>query len=94
MSREKLTQTMRFYAVPVHLREGLARYVVSGTEPGGFIQAVLQNDLKVAIVRGDKDSRAGITELVMWLIAEAPERCWGSPERYHDWIAHNGREGI
>lgn len=94
MSVEKLSRTMSAFAVPMHLRNGLASYILHGTEPGGFLRAVLHNNLRDAILRADKDSRAGLGELVIWLVSEAPERCWGSPERYHDWVAHNGQEGL
>jgi hypothetical protein len=94
MTYDSLYASMRLYAVPQNLRDAVARYITHGTEPGGFVQAVLQNDLKSAVVRAGVSSKSGLVDLVMWLIAEAPESCWGSSERYRDWIAHNGQERV
>lgn len=94
MTPAGLEQSMSAFAVPRHLRDGIVRYLINGTEPGGFLQAVLKNDLCMAVVRADRESRSGLAELVLWLYSEAPDKCWGSPERYHDWVAHNGQEGV
>ena len=74
------------YGVPVHLREGLRRYVDEKVETGGFLRAVLENDLKEAVTRGDTASMDGLTCVVGYLFNQAPEACWGSKEAVKKWL--------
>jgi hypothetical protein len=90
MTEKELETSMAAFAVPSHLRGGIARWIMSGIEPGGFMQCVLQNDLRGAVTRASTSSRAGFLELVHWLIAEAPPQCWGSEGAYVDWANSGG----
>lgn len=94
MTERELVESMAAFAVPGHLRGGVARWIMTGTEPGGFLQAVLINDLKGAVTRGEPSSRAGLLQLVGWLIAEAPPMCWGSEGAYVDWVSSGGWQGL
>ena len=83
------------YMVPQHNWEGLLLWVNEGIEPGGFLQAVLRNDLRGAFERADMINRFCIREILCWLVTEAPVGCWGSAEDYDAWkAAHSaGRAG-
>lgn len=72
--------------VPEHIQEGLRDYVERHWEPGDFLSAVLSNDLKEAMGRADEQSRAGLFAIVKWLYNETPSTCWGSPERFANWL--------
>jgi hypothetical protein len=72
--------------VPPHLRAGLLRYVNDHRRPGGFLLAVLENDLSNAMGRADDESRAGLYAIVCWVYNEAPSTCWGSPEKVKAWL--------
>ena len=72
--------------VPEHILPGLKRYVDHHIEPGGFLRAVLENDLKEAFGRADEDSRNGLFDIVCWLYNCAPGKCWGSPEKVQAWL--------
>ncbi len=78
---EGLTQS----EVPRHLRAGLVRYFSDGILPGGFLQAVLCNDLRAAVGRADPYSTAALGILVMFLVEHAPARAWGSREKVLAW---------
>lgn len=71
--------------VPNHLVSGLALYVVMGIRPGGFMTAVLENDLKGAIACADANSYAGLKELVQFLYNSVPASCYGTPEKVEKW---------
>jgi len=71
--------------VPQHLRDGLVRYVADGILPGGFLQAVLANDLKWAVHRADPRSLATLPLLVWFLTDHAPSNAWGSREKVLAW---------
>ena len=62
------------------------RYVEKRWRPGGFLTAVLSNDLKEAFGRADEKSRAGLFAIVKWLYNEAPSTCWGNSDRVEAWL--------
>jgi hypothetical protein len=76
--------------VPEHLVSGLALYLVKGIEPGGFMMAVLENDLMGAFSRADINSRAGMFELVQFLYNDTPRNCHGSREAVMAWMKQGG----
>lgn len=73
-------------AVPEHLRGGLARYLDEHIRTGSFLEAVLSNDLRECFARGDIKSRAGLNDIVFYLVNHAPLACWGSPRHFERWI--------
>ena len=52
---------------------------------GSFTTALLSNNLS-AILRADKESLAGIKDLVRFIYNEIPAECWGSPEKVSAWL--------
>lgn len=73
--------------VPGHLHGGIILYIENGIEPGGFLQAVVQNDLREALGRADHINRDRLWDIVSWFWNYAPSSCWGSVETYNDWMA-------
>ena len=80
--------------VPVHLQEGLRRYLDYGIPPGHFLTAVLSHDLFDAINRGDDESIAGLVPLVRWLANKAPARSHGSRAIVAAWCDAGGSAGV
>jgi len=76
--------------VPEHLASGLGLYLVKGIEPGGFLMAVLENDLMEAFARADINSRAGMFELTKFLYNDTPGNCHGSREAVMAWMKQGG----
>jgi hypothetical protein len=72
--------------IPSWVIPTLERYIEERTMGGGFITAVLQNDLRGAIARADNDSLKGLRGIVTLLHCHAPDDCWGSKEKVNDWI--------
>lgn len=77
----------QYYGVPQHLRSALVRYVNDHDTVGDFLTAVLENNLRGAMMFADIESRAGLYALVKWLFNEVPSTCWGSEEAVKVWIA-------
>lgn len=75
------------YAVPDALTPGIVRYLHERIEPGGFLMAVLKNDLMEAAVRGDDRSIECLPGLARFLLNEAPVRSYGTPEKVAKWLA-------
>jgi hypothetical protein len=78
--------------VPEHLREGLVRYFADGILPGGFLQAVLCNDLEGAVHRHCGGGAAyTITVIRAFLIKDAPPDAWGSVTKVLAWTTTPNR---
>lgn len=90
-----LDETLRQYRVPDHIHEGLIAYIVEGRVPGSFLAAVLSNDLKNAVAFADDENRCALPQIIRWLYNEAPNPCWGSPEKFGAWLLkkHEDRYG-
>jgi hypothetical protein len=80
------------YNVPVHLREGLVRYLVHRIPPGHFLRAVLENDLAGAVSRGDEPSLAGLLRLVRFLHNEVTFMAHGSALIVREWLGARERD--
>lgn len=81
-------------AVPEHMRQGLIDFVHHGIPGGGFLEAVLCNDLRLAAGRADSINMYRIKELVLFLNYNIPSQCWGSREAYLNWIELGGLDKI
>ena len=71
--------------IPHHFRGGLIRYFGEGIVPGGFLQAVLANDLRLAIARAGPGSVLALEPLVRFLDDHAPAAAWGSAAAVAAW---------
>ncbi len=73
--------------LPEHMRDGMKLYLEHGVEPGGFMYAVLTNDLKGACSRADHINMRYLTNIVSYCYNEIPSVAWGSKERVDAWLA-------
>lgn len=73
--------------IPEHTLSSLIRYIEERTITGGFLDAVLCNDLKGACSRADSYNQPVIFEIVYFLYNYAPSACWGSPEKVDAWLS-------
>lgn len=71
---------------PNNLGPSLHRYIEGHVRLGGFLNAIVENDLLAACLRADETNRKIIHEIVLWLYNEAPAECWGSPEKVKFWL--------
>jgi len=72
--------------VPEHTIGSIDRYIDQRIEPGGFLRAVLENNLKEAMGRADSINREALFDIVAYLYNCVPTTCWGSPEKVKDWL--------
>jgi hypothetical protein len=82
------------YAVYPNLRmvESVRNYLEHGVPPGGFLTALLCNDLCEVCRQADDDNRCLLFATVSWFYNEAPPFSWGDAQRVKDWIvAHEKR---
>lgn len=85
--------TVDWSGVPEHLRGGLDRYITKGIPTGGFLRAVLSNDLAGAIRNGDDESIGHLRGIYQFLYWNVPASCFGDDESVHDWISDGGLHG-
>lgn len=75
-------------------KETIDAYVESGRPTGHFIQAVLENNLKEAIGRGDNEAIDNLPHIVAYLYNKVPSICWGSKEIVDGWFRDKLKENI
>ena len=82
--------TIDYSSLPPSIRDSVKSYVEDGDHPGSFLTAVLSNDLRAAIDRGNTDA---IHACVLFLNNHAPAWCYGTPDRVNRWISLGGLHG-
>lgn len=78
--------TFRGTALPDNLKESLDAYIETGRPTGTFLQACIENNLRVALGHGDELSIAALPAIVGYLYNEAPCECWGRAGIFREWI--------
>jgi len=80
--------------LPEHMVQSVLDYFQEGLHPGGFLGAVLANDLVGAFSHADDINKHRIGDFVNWLYWEAPGRPfgWGSYEAIDKWVAEAQEE--
>lgn len=76
----------RIYCITDGMMEGIKLYVEEGIPPGGFLSAIISNDLKEAVGRADDVNMYNIPAFVSYFYNNTPSACWGSPEKMQNWI--------
>lgn len=71
--------------IPPDTVEALRRWTADGVPPGGFLLAVLSNDLLGAMRRADFRNRASLFSIVYWLENFAPTGSYGDPSVIDEW---------
>lgn len=71
--------------IPEITRESIDAWAESARPVGGFVQAVLENNLREAFARADRENTAAMHDIVSYRYNEIPGLCWGSPERVAEW---------
>lgn len=70
----------------IYLQGGMRLYIENRIPPGGFLTAVLSNNLKEACGRADSTNKYLLFEIVQWLYNEVPSVCWGSADNVQSWL--------
>ena len=58
--------------IPENLQGSILRYVEYGIQPGGFMTAVLNNDLRLSIGKADPASLKALPLVVRWFYNRCP----------------------
>ncbi len=67
--------------IPIDTKQSIDLYVAEGYHPGGFLTAVLSNNLVQSLGQADEMNKAAIHDIVKYVYNQIPGRVWGSPEK-------------
>ena len=87
-----MVQDINYGRLPHHLQGGVKRYIEEGVPPGGFLTAVIENNLRLAVGHADNISLAALPQIVWFFHNESPGDCWGTPEKMKLWMKKRALE--
>lgn len=67
------------------LDEGIENYLMRGYEPGGFLTAVLANDLRLAMGRADHWNKDNLPRIAAEVFYKVPDDALYSYDAVRDW---------
>ncbi len=73
-------------------KAALDRYVEAMLPTGGFLKAVLENNLMETVHRADPGGLCNLPHIVSYVYNELPSGVWGTPERVEKWLALRAAE--
>ena len=80
----------KFSCISPRTLEGFERWALVGVPAGGFVMAVLRNDLFEVVARADSNNQAHLAEVCMYVYNRLPRGCFGSPEAVENWAKKGG----
>ena len=72
--------------LPLGLQGGMQMYIEHGISGGGFLNAVLENDLFSAVMRADVTNLKELVNICRWIHNEVPSGSHGSELKVKAWI--------
>ena len=87
-----MSYTCRSLTLPDHLKESIDAYVETGRPTGGFLRAVINNDLVMAVGLADEENLPLLPVFVWYLYNECPRGCFGFSTAWSEWIARKRAE--
>jgi len=79
--------------IPQHTLDSIMDYVNNGVATGGFLTAVLSNDLAKSFTRADKENLEAMGAIVSFIMNKIPAQCHGSTSKVNAWCAAGGSKG-
>jgi len=89
---ERQKAKMSECGIPEYMQGGIVRYYENGLQPGHFLSAVIDNDLKEAVSRADDVNVNCLKNYVMWFYNYAPSGSWGSAGAVDRWLENFVKE--
>lgn len=82
-----MSYEFRQFHIPDRMMDGRI-YIENGIEPGGFLTAIICNDLSGAVGQADEENLANLPAFVSYFYNEAPSPCWAA-EKMEAWMARS-----
>jgi len=77
------------YNIPKHTYEALKKYVEQKIPTGGFLFAILTNNLFEAASKADIKNTNKLFDICNFIYNEIPSDCWGTKDKVENWIIDN-----
>ena len=87
---EELIAAATKQRVPLHLAQQLVKHVFEFTSSGDFFDAVLSNDLRLAMAHGDVENVKHLQNLIKTMHCRIPGSAWGSRVKVKAWRRGKG----
>jgi len=94
--RVRMEQDVPEYAgcIPYRSLFSLFDYVISGQGPGGFLEAVLANDLNKSLTKADGEwTLEQLRALTTYIYNHLPDECWKYQAKVDAWKKAGGKVG-
>lgn len=75
-----------YFPIREDLLGAMERYLNNGIMPGGFLTAVLENNLVDAFCRADMENSANLKNIAGYVYNNIPSQAWGSKEKIGKWL--------
>ena len=72
--------------LPMYMKEPVENWVFHGIPGGGFLTALLTNNLKETFTRADSNNKRKVYNWVRFIIWSLPSSCQGSEEKVNNWM--------
>jgi len=69
-----------------NVKDAIDNFAKYGGRPGGFVYAVLCNNLSESFKRADDENRFAMHDIVAYCYNELPMECWGSEDKVIAWL--------
>lgn len=79
------TPSFEGYNIPGHTQASLTRYLENGYMPGGFLTAVMTNDLYRAVSSADEANTRALADIARWVFMNVPAGALFTEERMMEW---------
>ncbi len=79
--------------IPEHMQEGIISYICHGRRPGGFLEAVLCNNLAEAFDRASKENLEAMLAWVGFVFNHVPRMACRTAARVNAWVRFGGLAG-
>ena len=74
-----------YLEIPDRIMRAIVRWAKEGHWPGGFVAAVMRNDLLDAVCRADAEVALHLKGIVRFVYNQCPSQCHGSREKMEAW---------
>ena len=69
-----------------YLDPAMKLYLLEGIDPGGFLKAILSDNLRQAVARADYVNSTEIANIMTWVELFAPPESFGSLDKVNAWM--------
>ena len=84
----------QYKEIPKRMQDALLRYVDDGVEPGSFLRAVIDNNLRDAVGCADSENLPLLHLYVAWFYNVPPAGCWGGAKQRAAWLKWKQRSTV